>query len=81
MRRTKQRKTTVNPVWERAYRGHGYWRGQERVGVVRLDAALCDAPRYVWEVGHSVGRELSLERAKRAVERRFVLDQYQLSLF
>jgi hypothetical protein len=81
MPRAKQRKTTLNPVWERAYRGHCYWRGQERVGVVRLEAAVRDAPCYVWQVGNTVGRELSLARAKRAVERRFVLDHYQLSLF
>jgi hypothetical protein len=79
MRRANQRKTTVNPVWEQAYRGHCYWRGRERVGVVRLDATGLDAPRYIWKIWQHGRTGLSLDRAKRAVERLFVFDQHQLS--
>ena len=78
---TKTKRPRVKPVWERGHLSHGYWRGNDKLGVVKL------APKdqwdgvYRWEAGNYSGEASNLEEAKRAVENAVLLGTRQLGLF
>ncbi len=68
------------PVWERGYRSHGFWRGNEKLGTVRLADARDSRGRYVWLAGTQTGLATTLREAKRAVEAVVFSGGRQLSL-
>jgi hypothetical protein len=74
-------KRRITPAWERGYYSHGYWRGNVKLGTVKL------APRaewdgiYRWEAGSLAGETTSLEEAKRAVEAAALAGASQMKLF
>ena len=62
----------AQPVWERGKRVHGYWIGTDRVGHVGLkQGRLPKRGGYFWECCGQEGREDTLRRAKKAVERAY----------
>ena len=78
MKRTsKKKKARSSPVWERAYRGHVYWLGKQKLGKV----TLADKGRYGWEAGGRAGFAEDLDKAKKAVELAVAMADKQLDLF
>ena len=71
----------AKPVWERAYRSHGFWQGNLKLGSVRLASANDPLGRYVWLAGTQAGHASSLREAKRAVEQVVLVGARQLPLF
>lgn len=69
------------PVWERGYHSHGYWRGKECLGRVRLGPKSDWDGVYRWEAGNHVGEAGTLAEAKRQVEQKVLLGLTQLDLF
>jgi len=65
------------PFWERAYLGHAYWLGKQKLGRVTLAAK----GRYTWEAGGRAGSAEDLEKAKQAVELAAAMADKQLDLF
>jgi hypothetical protein len=65
------------PFWERAYKGHAYWLGRQKLGKVRLGKT--DA--YSWEAAGRSGHAESLRQAKAAVESAVAMADRQLDLF
>ena len=65
------------PFWERAYKGHAYWLGKQKLGRVTLAAQ----GRYTWEAAGKAGSGDDLEKAKKAVELAVAMADKQLDLF
>lgn len=80
MKRTSRKN---KPFWERAYRGHAYWLGKQKLGRVTLLAADKMNPqgKYQWQAGGRTGCTDELEKAKAAVERAVSAADKQLDLF
>lgn len=77
-RRTRRR---IKAAWERAYRSHGFWQGNRKLGSVRLAPVGDHRGRYVWLAGNHTGHAASLREAKRAVEQAVLVGASQLPLF
>ena len=70
------------PFWERAYKGHAYWLGKQKLGKVTLLAdSEARAGKYRWETAARVGYSVDLTRARRAVELAVAMADRQLDLF
>jgi len=67
--------------WERGYLSHGYWLGNERLGLVKLGPKKEWDGVYRWQAGNHTGEAATLEEAKRAVEQAVLGGASQLSLF
>ena len=67
----------AKPFWERAYKGHAYWLGKQKLGRVTLAAQ----GRYTWEAAGKAGSGDDLEKAKKAVELAVAMADKQLDLF
>jgi len=67
----------TKPFWERAYKGHAFWLGKQKLGRVTLAAQ----GRYTWEAAGKVGASDDLDKAKRAVELAVAMADKQLDLF
>ena len=65
------------PFWERAYKGHVFWQGKQKLGKVML----AGEGRYTWEASGRVGVSDDLDKAKQAVELAVALADKQLDLF
>lgn len=71
----------AKPVWERAYRSHGFWQGNLKLGSVRRASATDPLGGYLWLAGTQTGHASSLREAKRAVEQVVLVGASQLPLF
>ncbi|HEV2430780.1 MAG TPA: hypothetical protein VGT43_04615 [Burkholderiales bacterium] len=80
MKRTSKKN---KPYWERAYRGHAYWLGKQKLGRITLRAAqdLNSQGKYQWEAAGKTGFSDELEKAKAAVELAVSTTDKQLDLF
>jgi hypothetical protein len=67
--------------WERGYLSHGYWRGKERLGVVKLGPKKEWDGVYRWQAGNRAGEASTLDEAKRGVEEAVLFGTSQLALF
>jgi len=67
----------LKPFWERAYKGHAFWLGKQKLGRVTLAAQ----GRYTWEAAGKAGASDDLEKAKKAVELAVAMADKQLDLF
>ena len=67
--------------WERGYLSHGYWRGKERLGVVKLGPKKEWDGVYRWQAGSRAGEASTLDEAKRGVEEAVLFGTSQLPLF
>ncbi len=76
-----KRSKTSPPSWERGFLSHGYWRGNERLGTVKLGPKDDWDGVYRWEAGERSGEASTLEEAKRAVEEVVLLGSSQPGLF
>jgi len=65
------------PFWERAYLGHAYWLGKQKLGRV----TLAEKGRYTWQAGGRAGTSPDLDQAKKAVELAAAMADKQLDLF
>jgi len=65
------------PFWERAYKGHAYWQGKQKLGKV----TLLEKDSYSWEAAGKLGKADSLDKAKAAVELAVSMADKQLDLF
>jgi hypothetical protein len=72
MSRRKQK-----PFWERAYKGHAYWLGKQKLGRV----SLLDKNKYSWEAAGRTGEAEDLDKAKQAVEYAVLMAGKQRDLF
>ena len=77
MKPTSKKKKTAKPFWERAYQGHAYWLGKQKLGKV----TLLGRNHYKWEAAGRAGEAEDLEQAKRAVETAVLMADKQLDLF
>jgi hypothetical protein len=77
----RRRARWAKPKWERAYRSHGFWQGNLKLGSVRLAPTNDPGGRYVWLAGTHTGRASTLREAKRAVEQAVLIGASQLPLF
>ncbi len=71
------RRKLPRPFWERAYKGHAYWLGKQKLGKVRL----LEKNKYSWEAAGRVGLTEDLDKAKKAVELAVFMAERQLDLF
>ena len=80
MKRTSKKN---KPFWERAYRGHAYWLGKQKLGRITLLTAqdLNSQGKYQWEAGGRTAFADELEKAKAAVELAVSTADKQLDLF
>lgn len=67
----------LKPFWERAYKGHVFWLGKQKLGRVTLAAP----GRYTWEAAGRAGAGDDLEKAKKAVELAVAVADKQPDLF
>jgi hypothetical protein len=67
----------TKPFWERAYKGHAFWLGKQRLGKV----LLLEKNKYSWEAAGRVGTTEDLEKAKKAVELAVLMADKQMDLF
>ena len=65
------------PFWERAYKGHAFWLGKQKLGKV----SLADKSKYAWQAAGRAGEADTLEKAKQAVEMAVLMADKQLDLF
>jgi hypothetical protein len=65
------------PFWERAYKGHVYWLGKQKLGKV----SLAGEQHYTWDAAGKAGATDDLEKAKKAVELAVAMTDKQLDLF
>jgi len=65
------------PFWERAYKGHVYWLGKQKLGKV----SLAGENRYTWEAAGKAGATDDLDKAKKAVELTVAIADKQADLF
>jgi len=70
-------KKKPKPFWERAYKGHAYWLGKQKLGKV----TLMESNHYAWEAAGRAGASEDLEKAKKAVELAVAMADKQLDLF
>ncbi len=77
----KTARRTRKPVWERGYYSHGYWRGKDRLGTVKLGPRGEWDGTYRWQAGTRAGESTSLADARRSVEQVVLVGTSQLSLF
>jgi len=70
-------KKKPKPFWERAYKGHAYWLGKQKLGKV----TLMEANHYTWEAAGRAGASEDLEKEKKAVELAVAMADKQLDLF
>ena len=68
------------PFWERAYKGHAYWKGKQKLGRVTLLNGDSRG-KYHWEAAGRAGYADVLEKAKSAVEHAVAAADKQLDLF
>jgi hypothetical protein len=81
---TKKKRSSkkLKPFWERAYKGHAYWLGKQKLGkVTLLEASDARHGKYRWETTARVGYSVDLDRARRAVELAVAMADRQLDLF
>ena len=71
------KRTSKKPVWERAYKGHVYWLGKQKLGKV----TLAEKDRYTWEAAGQAGSTEDLDKAKEAVEYAVLVAGKQRDLF
>ncbi|HLS86208.1 MAG TPA: hypothetical protein VK043_07910 [Burkholderiales bacterium] len=71
------RRKLPRPFWERAYKGHAYWLGKQKLGKVWL----LEKNKYSWEAAGRVGLTEDLDKAKKAVELAVFMAERQLDLF
>ncbi len=71
----------ARPTWERGYHSHGYWRGKDKLGSVKLGAKPEWDGIYRWQAGTHAGEAATLAEAKRAVEEAVLVGASQLALF
>ena len=69
------------PFWERAYNGHAYWLGKQKLGKVLLHSAKDAKHKYTWEAAGKTGASDNLDQAKTAVEFAVTVADKQLALF
>jgi VCBS repeat-containing protein len=67
----------ATPFWERAYKGHAFWLGKQKLGRVTLAAQ----GHYTWEAAGKAGASDDLEKAKKAVELAVAMADKQPDLF
>jgi hypothetical protein len=79
--RMPKRPKKEKAFWERGYLSHGYWRGNERLGTVKLGPKEDWDGLYRWQAGDRSGEASTLEEAKRAVEEVVLLGSSQPGLF
>ena len=72
-----KKKIKAKPFWERAYQGHAYWLGKQKLGKV----TLAGRQHYKWEAAGRAGETEALDAAKRAVELAIAMADKQLDLF
>ena len=72
-----KKKTKAKPFWERAYQGHAYWLGKQKLGKV----TLAGRKHYKWEAAGRAGETEDLDAAKRAVELAIAMTHNQMDLF
>jgi hypothetical protein len=72
-----KKKMKAKPFWERAYQGHAYWLGKQKLGKV----TLAGRQHYKWEAAGRAGETEALDAAKRAVELAIAMADKQLDLF
>ena len=70
-------KKKPKPFWERAYKGHAYWQGKQKLGKV----TLLESSNYAWEAAGRQGAAEDLDKAKKAVELAVAMADKQLDLF
>jgi hypothetical protein len=70
-------KKKQKPFWERAYKGHAYWLGKQKLGKV----TLMESNHYSWEAAGRAGASDELDKAKKAVELAVAMADKQLDLF
>ncbi len=71
------KKKRLKPFWERAYKGHAYWLGKQKLGKV----TLLESSHYAWEAAGRQGATDELDKAKQAVEAAVAMADKQLDLF
>ncbi len=71
------KKKKARPFWERAYKGHAYWLGKNKLGKV----TLVSKNTYHWEGAGRAGYADNLDKAKAAVELAVFNADKQLDLF
>ncbi len=76
-----RRMPRTRPSWERGYYSHGYWRGKEKLGGVKLGPKGEWDGIYRWQAGNYAGEAPTLSEAKRAVEEAVLVGATQLGLF
>jgi hypothetical protein len=77
----KKKLSKVKPIWERGHYSHGYWRGKDKLGAVKLGPPKEWDGVYRWSAGNLAGEASSLEDAKKAVEQAVLMGTRQLGLF
>jgi hypothetical protein len=80
-KKSTRKQTKAKPFWERGYQSHGYWRGKERLGTVRLGERSQWDGIYRWQAGNRAGEAKTLTEAKRSVEETVLSLASQLPLF
>ena len=70
-------KKKQKPFWERAYKGHAFWLGKQKLGKV----SLLEKSKYAWEAAGRAGVAEDLDQAKKAVELAVLMADKQLDLF
>ena len=81
MATAKKRIPKTKPTWERGHFSHGYWRGKDKLGSVKLGPPKEWDGIYRWEGGNHHGEAATLAAAKQAVEQAVLLGVRQLQLF
>ena len=78
-----KKKSRQKPYWERAYLGHAYWKGKQKLGKVTLQRgdAATQKGKYQWEAAGRAGYSEVLHKAKAAVEHAVAAADRQLDLF
>jgi hypothetical protein len=72
-----KKKSKQKPYWERAYKGHAFWLGKNKLGRITLMAK----DHYNWEAAGKKGVVEDLEKAKKAVELAVAIADKQMDLF
>jgi hypothetical protein len=65
------------PFWERAYKGHAFWLGKQKLGKV----SLLEKNKYSWQAAGRAGTSEDLDKAKKAVELAVLMADKQMDLF
>lgn len=77
----KKRKKEVPMIWERGYRCHTLWQGDQCVGRIELGSSGTWDEIYRCRAGTSTGEARTLSAAKRWVAETAKLDGIQQKLF